>query len=56
MDLSHRLRAARRPNRVSLSDEQRDKIKEVIKQGVSKKAICLIYSIDYTEIKNICRT
>ena len=53
--LQANLRNARRPDSVHITPRRAQAIREGVSSGLSKKAICIIYSIDYKQLKDICR-
>ena len=53
--LQKNLRNARRPDAVYIDPKRAEAIRKGVRDGLSKKAICLVYSIDYQQLKEICR-
>lgn len=49
-ELKRRLLAARRSTN-PLTAERKAKAKELVKQGYSKKSICIVFSCNYADLK-----
>lgn len=58
MDLKERLREARRSSPLypgGIPPEKAERIREMIKQGTSKKSLCMVLGINYQELKSVTR-
>ena len=51
--LKERLRLSRSTLHCTLTPAQRAEVKGLLKEGFSKKAVCLVYSVPYTELKGL---
>jgi hypothetical protein len=53
VELAERLKKAKRPTPVPLTQERVEMIKQLLADGYSKKAIIKIFSIEYSDLKEI---
>ncbi|WAI96191.1 hypothetical protein [Vibrio phage vB_VhaP_PG11] len=47
------LQQARRSSRVQLNQTMKEDIKRQLKQGTSKKLLCVLYGLSYEDLKTI---
>ncbi len=53
--MKENLRIARRSFRADINDTTRSDIKRAVTMGLSKKALTIIYGLEYSDIKLICQ-
>lgn len=53
LQMKANLQQARRSSRVQLNQVMREDIKRQLKQGTSKKLLCMLYGLSYEDLKDI---
>lgn len=51
--MKNNLQRARRSSKVQMNPERVQTIKNALAQGLSKKALCVVYGLDYSDLKAI---